>query len=156
MDEPESPSPPPATSPAPPEAQSDEAAPEPDPAPAEMALAAPPADVMPAPIAAPKPKPIIIPERVADGWQTPSLHLRRAAAGFYLTLHPERGRSAPVIHLTLSQLEGLFRRIDAEQGLLWRALSEIPLERPLPSRALEDELRSLLRTFGNELRSRVV
>ena len=110
-----------------------------------------------APPIAPKPKPIIIPERVEDGWKTPSLHLKRATAGFYLTLFPTPSTPAvrsQVIHLTTREIEGLMRLADGDQGLLWRRLSEIPLARPMPSRALEDELRTLLRTFGSELRAR--
>ena len=39
-----------------------------------------------------------------------------------------------------------------EPGKLWRTFSALPLERMLPSRQLEDELKALLTTFQNELR----
>lgn len=135
------------------EPQSIEAPGTPAPMSAEVGPAVPIGVPVIAPMIVPKPKPIIVPERVEDGWKTPSLHLKRAAGGFYLTLHATQGTSSQVIHLTSSQLERLMRLVDGDQGVLWRKLSEIPLERPMPSRALEDELRCLLRTFGPELRS---
>ncbi len=120
----------------------------------EVGPAHPVPAIVAAPILAPpKPKPVIVPERTEDGWRTPSLLLRRAGGGFFLALHPDRGEAAQVVHLTFHQLERLLRLIDAEQGLLWRKLSEIPLERPLPSRAMEEELRVLFRAFGHELRT---
>jgi hypothetical protein len=120
-------------------------------APLEVGPALPVPTIIPVPVVVPKPKPIIIPERVDDGWRTPSLHMRRASAGLYLTLHPG-AVGAQVIHLTFTQLESLTRLLEAEQGVLWRKLAEIPLERPLPNRALEEELRVMLRSFGFEMR----
>ncbi|MSP60308.1 MAG: hypothetical protein EXR72_08200 [Myxococcales bacterium] len=107
--------------------------------------------VIPA-VALPRPKPVIIPERDGDdGYRTPSLHLRRVAAGFYLTVTSEPGKSQ-VIHITPSQVDRLGGLLDAAPGRLWNKLCEIPLERPLPSRALEEELRVMLTRFAGELR----
>ncbi len=113
-------------------------------------LGLPPAPPPPPP---PKPKPVIIPERYAEGWKTNNLQLRAVGghSGFYLNFVDQNGH-AHTIHLTPAQLDGLVGLTESGPGLLWRKLSDIPLERPLPSRALEEELRVLLTTFGNELR----
>jgi hypothetical protein len=103
----------------------------------------------------PKPKPVIIAERAGDdGWRTNSLELRRASDGHYLTLGGPAKRQ--VIHLTANHLEQLLGIAQADHpgGGLWRRLQDIPLERPLPNRQLEEELRVLLNTFANELRQR--
>jgi hypothetical protein len=98
------------------------------------------------------PKPPIIPERTDDGWRTAGLHLRRAPGnGFYIEIdHPTDGHHR--VHLTGLQSESLLALIEAPAGALWKRLSEIPLERLLPSRQLDEELRVMLRTFAAEVR----
>jgi len=110
----------------------------------------PPPPVLPPP---PKPKPVIVPERMPDGWRTNNLELKagEGTGGFYLFFASQDAKPHK-IHLTPSQLEGLIGLLESAPGLLWRKLSDIPLERPLPSRSLEEELRVLLTTFGGELR----
>lgn len=101
----------------------------------------------------PPPKPVIVPERAADGWRTPSLSLRpTGASGFYLAIDGHDQHN--VIHLAQSQLEQLYALLDGNPGALWRKLCDIPLERPRPSRALEDELRVMLTAFAAEIRVR--
>lgn len=105
----------------------------------------------------PKPKPVVIAERAGEGaWRTGALELRRSNDGHYITLGG--GAKRQVIHLTATNLEQLLElaQSDHPAGALWRRLSDIPLERPLPSRQLEEELRVLLNTFANELRQRLV
>jgi hypothetical protein len=105
----------------------------------------------------PRPKPVIIAERVEDGWRTDHVLVDCAEdeRGFYVTVIPQ-SRGPLEIYLSPAALDGLIAiaASGAESGKLWRALSDIPLERPLPSRALEEELRVLLTTFANELRLR--
>ena len=38
-----------------------------------------------------------------------------------------------------------------EPGPLWRLICAIPMERPLPNRSLEEELRLLLTTYAEDL-----
>ena len=99
----------------------------------------------------PRPKPVLVTERLADGWGTNSLRLERRPGGLFLTARHPAGADLHV-HLTAHHVEQLLQLCRADAGLLWRALSAIPLERPLPSRALEDELRLLLTTFAGEIR----
>ncbi len=104
----------------------------------------------------PRPRPVIIPERLPDGggFCTNSLRLTSAGGGFYLGFTDVNGLTVR-IHLVRHQLERLVSFALGPEGdmsgQLWRRLSEIPLERPLPNRALEEELRVLLRTFAVEL-----
>jgi hypothetical protein len=120
---------------------------------AKIDLGLHPPGVAPPLLPIPKPKPVIIPERVDDGWRTANLHLKSASGSYYLTVKAANGK-VQVIHLTSSQLDSLLQLVDSAPGLLWKKLSAIPLERPLPSRALEEELRVMLTTFGPELRTR--
>jgi hypothetical protein len=104
----------------------------------------------------PKPKPVVIAERAGEGaWRTGALELKRANDGHYLSLGG--GAKHQVIHHTPNNLEQLLglAQSDHPAGMLWKRLSDIPLERPLPSRQLEEELRVLLNTFANELRQRL-
>jgi hypothetical protein len=101
----------------------------------------------------PRPKPPVEGHRTDDGgWQTEGLRLRRAGDDFYLTV--AGNDRTQVIHLTHAQLEALYALAEGTPGELWRKLSSYPLERPRPSRALEEELRVLMSTFATELRQR--
>jgi hypothetical protein len=106
----------------------------------------------------PRPKPVIVAERVEDGWRTEHVLVDRSddEQGYYVTCIPA-GRAPFSVYASHPVFDGLIALATAnvvEPGRLWKALSDIPLERPLPSRALEEELRVLLTTFANELRHR--
>jgi len=105
----------------------------------------------------PKPKPPILAERVEDGWRTERVLIDRAEdeKGFYVTLVPPT-RNPLSIYVSQAALDGMIAiaTSGAEPGKLWKALADIPLERPLPSRSLEEELRVILTSFANELRQR--
>lgn len=113
----------------------------------------PPIESLPRPYV-PRPKPVIIPERTARGFGTAHVEIERAAArAFYITIKPA-DRPPQRVYLAPGILDGLIDLCASpalEPGLLWRRFCDIPLERPLPNRALEEELRILLTTFGPEL-----
>lgn len=110
---------------------------------------------------APRPKPPIRPIRVdraatdeGEGWRTEGLYLRHAGRdAYYLTLSPAQGEPCTVFlrREHLARLTELAASPTLEPGHLWRLLSDIPLERPLPSRRLDAELRALLSTFAFEI-----
>ena len=118
----------------------------------------PDADLEPHSDAPPLPPPRlpIRPERLAEegGWRPDSLHLRRQGhQAFYLTAVPAQGPSQTLFlaREALARLVELAASPTLESGQLWAALANIPLERPLPSRRLDAELRALLTTFALEL-----
>lgn len=107
----------------------------------------------------PKPKPPIRPERlVADSgevsYRTDGIRIERAQGrAFFVCITPPQG-AAQRIYVHAHAFEQLLRLSEGpvwETGRLWKALCEIPLDRPLPSRRLEEELRALLTTFAGEL-----
>ena len=100
----------------------------------------------------PKPKPIITPARFEDGWRTASIELRRGSGGLLLTARHPMG-NVVVIRLSAGDFARLLRELSTHDGgQLWKLVSSIPIERPLPSRALDEELRALLLAFEAELR----
>lgn len=106
----------------------------------------------------PRPKPPIRPERAAtdehEGWRTDGLHLRRANRdAYYLSISPAQGAPQTLFlrREQLARLAELTASPTLEPGHLWRLLSDIPMERPLPSRRLDAELRALLATFALEI-----
>jgi hypothetical protein len=105
----------------------------------------------------PRPRPPIVPERVEDGYRTERVLIDRdeEEKGWYVTIVPAMG-NPQVIYCAQAAVDHMvaIARSGIESGRLWRALSDIPLERPLPSRQLEEELKALLTAFGNELRPR--
>lgn len=115
---------------------------------------APPLEALPRPYV-PKPKPVIIPERTERGCRTAHVEIERAAArAFYITIKPAE-RPPQRVYLAPGVLDGLLDLVAApslEPGQLWRRFCGIPLERPLPNRALEEELRLLLTSFAADLR----
>jgi hypothetical protein len=132
-------------------------------------LAQPPADdamplpvplpVAPAPpppvVIAPRPRPPIVPERMEDGFRTERVLIDFAEdeQGWYVTIVPN-DRHPHIIYCAQSAMNHLVHLATSgsDPGRLWNALCDIPLERPLPSRHLEEELRALLTAFGNEVR----
>lgn len=107
----------------------------------------------------PKPRPVIIPERTERGFATAHVAIERAAArAFYITIKPA-DRPSQRVYLAPGILDGLLDLCASpalEPGVLWRRFCDIPLERPLPNRALEEELRMLLTTFSGELQQRAI
>lgn len=97
-------------------------------------------------VEAPPPPPLhrapLVVERTGDGWRTPHLAFR-SGNGCYVDIMRE-GRKQTV-YLCASDLDRLTRLASStETGSLWRIFSAIPLERPLPSRELAEELRLIL------------
>src|SRR5262245_55152682 len=92
----------------------------------------------------PKPKPPIRPERVlgASGdtsWRTDAILVERAAPrAFFITISPaQRPPQRIYVHdQAFDQLLHLATAPSWDTGRLWRALCDIPLERPLPNRRL--------------------
>ena len=103
----------------------------------------------------PKPKPIITPERTEKGFRTAGISIDRGAGhSAYVSIRPVQG-GAQTIYVcapALKTLLDLAAAPGAEPGKLWKALCDIPIERPLPNRHLEEELRVLLTRFASELR----
>ena len=122
-------------------------------APAPSAPVVPPAAVLePRPPIRP-PRPPIVAQRSSDGssWHTTNLVLRRGPSGgdMYLDIHQEgRTQSIYLNAASLRRLAALALAPEQEPGYLWRKLCEIPLDRPLPSRQLDEELRILLQAYS--------
>ena len=103
----------------------------------------------------PRPKPAIVPERTGGGWRTAGVLIERVAAGYYITVQQPPPRGPNRIYVTPSAIDkliGLATGQVFDVGRLWKALCDIPLERPLPNRILEEELKQLLAAFANEIR----
>ena len=103
----------------------------------------------------PRPKPAIVPERCDAGWRTAGVLVERVAAGYYITVQQPPPRGPNRIYVTPSAIDkliGLATGQVFDVGRLWKALCDIPLERPLPNRILEEELKQLLAAFANEIR----
>ena len=98
------------------------------------------------------PRPPVIPQRLEDGhgWRTPGLVLRtsESSGSAYLDiLHEGHEGRAQTVYLPVAELRKLIAVATAahlDPGVLWKKLSAIPIERPLPSRALDEELRVIL------------
>jgi hypothetical protein len=119
--------------------------------------AAPPPPTLPAPV--PEfhppvrvPRPPIIAQRSSDGtsWHTASLTLRRGSVAGDMYLDFQQAGRTHSIYLNaanLRRLAALAVLPEHEPGHLWRKLSELPLDRPLPSRQFDEELRVLLQAY---------
>jgi len=103
----------------------------------------------------PRPKVPIHPERADDGtYRTQGVVIERGPGrSVFVLVHPPVGPSHRIyVHdHSFDRLLTLATQSLWEPGKLWSTLCDIPLERPLPSRRLEEELRALLVTFGAEL-----
>ena len=113
-----------------------------------------PAEITPRPYV-PKPKPPIVPERFETGWRTTGVLIERATGGYYITVQQAPPRGPNRIYVKPAALDKIIALATGpifETGKIWKALCDIPLERPLPSRQLEEELKLLLCAFANEIR----
>ena len=140
------------------------ATPEPSAAPAAAGGTMPLPSVPPEPVAAPAPvpeyhppvrapRPPIIAQRTSDGsgWRTANLTLHRGPSGGDMYLDIQQGGRTQSIYLnaaSLRRLAAIAVSPEHEPGYLWRKLSDIPLDRPLPSRQLEEELRILFQAYS--------
>lgn len=140
------------------------AAPEPVAAPAAAGGTMPLPPVPSEPVATPVPVPEYHPpvraprlpataQRTSDGsgWRTANLALRRGPSGGDMYLDVQQSGRLQSIYLNtagLRRLVAIALSPEHDTGYLWRKLSEIPLDRPLPSRQLEEELRVLLQAYS--------
>jgi hypothetical protein len=79
------------------------------------------------------------------------LRINPSASNNYVDIETLRGQQR--VYLSgpqLRKLQTIATSPQLEPGVLWRVLSDIPLERPLPSRSLEEELRLLLIAYTTD------
>jgi hypothetical protein len=99
------------------------------------------------------PRPPVIAQRSNDGsaWHTANLTLRRGSSGSDMYVDIQQAGRVQSIYLnaaSLRRLAAIALLPENEPGYLWRKLCDIPLDRPLPSRQLEEELRVLLQAYS--------
>lgn len=124
--------------------------------PSDLPMAASPVDALddgptrPTPLPPPRPpRPPVVAVETADGWRTANLTLRPTGSAAYVDFcQDDKIHKVFVSTAALRNLMAICADENREPAAIWRAFSDIPLDRPLPSRSLGEELRVTLRALA--------